>query len=97
MNPRNSANDGNNSDGFNSSWGEGNGWQNSSGYGYDNDIAQQQSAWGSGDTAFNTDRITNPYAENPYEVNVFDNAYTETFSTPNPTSDYSSSSGFELE
>lgn len=74
-----------------------NGWEGSSGYGYDNNIAQPSSDWGVGDTAFNTDRITNPYAENPYEVNVFDNAYTETFSNPNPTQDYSSHSGFELE
>lgn len=68
-----------------------------SGYGYDNDVALSQSAWGAVDTVLNTDIITNPYAENPFETNVFDNAYTETLSDPNPTHDYSKRSGFELE
>lgn len=86
----------------NSGWGDGNGYKSSSGYGYDNDLAQQQSYWGAGDTAYNTtDWITNPYVENPYETTFFDNAYSETFSNPNPTHDYSNyksnSSGFELE
>ncbi len=80
-----------------SGWGEDNELTGVSGYGYDNDVALSQSAWGAVDTALNTDRITNPYAENPFETNVFDNAYTETFSDPNPTYDYSKRSGLELE
>lgn len=31
-----------------------------------------------------TQKIDNPYVENIYEANVFDNAYTETFALPNP-------------
>lgn len=82
-----------------SGW-SGSGYQGQTGYEYDNDndIAQQQSPWGAGDTAYNTDHITNPYAENPFETNVFDNAYSETYSNPNPTHDYSSKvTGFNFD
>lgn len=91
---------GNNFDSDNSVWDEGNGYKGSSGYGYDNDLVQQQSPLG-GDTAYTTDWITNLYVENPYEVNFFDNAYSETLSNPNLSHDYSdrraNNTGFELE
>lgn len=84
-----------------SGWETSNGYGGDSGYGGNSELTQQQNAWGAKETAFNTDSITNPYVENLYEVNFFDNAYTETFSNPNPTHGYnnhkSSSSGFELE
>lgn len=83
--------------GYSESGWDSNGYGGETGYGYNTQIAQSSSNWGAGDTAYNTDDITNPYAENPYETNVFDNAYTETFFNPNPTHDYSSSTGFELE
>lgn len=70
------------------------GWDNN---GYNNSISDSGSGWGVRDNSWTTDSITDPYAENPYEVNVFDNAYTETFSNPNPTHDYANNSGFELD
>lgn len=72
---------------------ENNGWAGASGY----DLAQSSQNWGVESTAYHTEHITNAYAENPYEINVFDTPYTETFSQPNPTHDYSINSGFELD
>lgn len=80
-----------------SGWGDSNGYKGETAYGYDSDIAQQHYG-NAGDSALNTDFITNSYVENPYESNVFDNAYSETLSNPNPTHDYGSSdSNFNFE
>ena len=38
--------------------------------------------------------IDNPYLENPYEANFFDNPYTETFANPNPENEQDS--GWEI-
>lgn len=58
--------------------------------GYDTQPWGSDTAWGAGDTALKTDWITDPYRENPYEVNPFDNAYSESLTNPNPSTGYDS-------
>lgn len=77
-------------------WGE-TGYRGSSGYGDGSDVIPMQNTWDAKDADFNSNRITNPYVENPYEANVFDNAYTETFYNPNPTYGYNGYNSSDLE
>jgi hypothetical protein len=61
-----------------------------------NDLSEQDIE--QNDNSLISDHIDNAYQENPYEINVFDNAYTESFTNPNPKNSYSKQkSGWELE
>lgn len=61
-----------------------------------NDLSEQNIEQNDNSLIGNT--IDNAYQENPYEINVFDNAYTESFTAPNPKNSYSKQkSGWELE
>jgi hypothetical protein len=61
-----------------------------------NDLSKQHIEQNDNSLIGNT--IDNAYQENTYEINVFDNAYTESFTDPNPKNSYSKQkSGWELE
>ncbi|AFZ11403.1 hypothetical protein Cri9333_0432 [Crinalium epipsammum PCC 9333] len=76
-----------NSSGYNT---EESGYSNS-GSGYDNSqlFGGQDSGNFGADSPLTTDFITDPYQENPFEVNPMDNAWSESWSNPNPHTDYS--------
>ncbi len=75
-----------NSSGYNT---EESGYSNSSS-GYDNSqlFGGQDSGNFGADSPLTTDFITDPYQENPFEVNPMDNAWSESWSNPNPRTDY---------
>lgn len=54
------------------------------GYGADGYGENESKPYGSGNSLWHTDYVSDGYRENVFEVNVEDTAYTETLSSPNP-------------